>query len=44
MHCICMCDSIRKGMQLHCKNVGPRNASTPAVVLLHGFNGSIFSW
>ena len=32
------------GVQLHCKDVGPRDASTPAVVLLHGFNGSVFSW
>lgn len=30
------------GVRLHYKDVGPRDA--PAVVLLHGFNGSVFSW
>ena len=32
------------GVLLHCKDVGPRAPGTPSVILLHGFNGSVFSW
>lgn len=32
------------GVMLHCKDVGSRSPDAPAVLLLHGFNGSVFSW
>ena len=32
------------GVMLHCKDFGPRNPDAPSVVLLHGFNASVFSW
>ena len=32
------------GVNLHYKDTGPQAPGTPAVLLLHGFNGSVFSW
>ena len=32
------------GVMLHYKERGPTSPETPAVVLLHGFNGSVFNW
>ena len=31
-------------MSLHYKDYGPKTPGTPAVLLLHGFNGSVFNW
>ncbi len=32
------------GVNLHYKDTGPQDPGTPAVLLLHGFNGSVYSW
>lgn len=32
------------GVNLHYKDTGPQNPDAPAVLLLHGFNGSVYSW
>ncbi len=32
------------GVRLHYKERGPASPGTPAVLLLHGLNGSTFSW
>lgn len=32
------------GVNLHYKDLGPRTPGAPAVLLLHGFNGSVFNW
>ena len=32
------------GTNLHYKDYGPKGPGVPAVLLLHGFNGSTFSW
>jgi pimeloyl-ACP methyl ester carboxylesterase len=32
------------GVTLHYKEAGPATPGTPAVLLLHGFNGSVFNW
>ncbi|CAL8466073.1 g5609 [Coccomyxa elongata] len=32
------------GVNLHYKDTGPQAPGAPAVLLLHGFNGSVFSW
>ena len=32
------------GVNLHYKDIGPKTPGVPAVLLLHGFNGSVFSW
>ena len=31
-------------MNLHYKDYGPKVPGAPAVLLLHGFNGSVFNW
>ncbi len=31
-------------VNLHYKDTGPQAPGAPAVLLLHGFNGSVFSW
>ena len=33
-----------EGVNIHFKDYGPKASSAPAVLLLHGFNGSVFSW
>lgn len=32
------------GVMLHYKERGPTQPDAPVVVLLHGFNGSVFNW
>jgi predicted alpha/beta-fold hydrolase len=32
------------GISVHHKDVGPKAPGTPTLLLLHGFNGSVFSW
>ncbi len=32
------------GVTLHYKERGPAHPDAPVVVLLHGFNGSVFNW
>ena len=32
------------GVNLHYKDTGPQSPEAPAVLLLHGFNGSVYSW
>jgi pimeloyl-ACP methyl ester carboxylesterase len=32
------------GVNLHYKDFGPQRPGAPAVLLLHGFNGSVFNW
>ena len=32
------------GVNLHYKDYGPKTPGAPAVLLLHGFNGSVFNW
>ena len=33
-----------EGVNLHYKDYGPKSPGVPVVLLLHGFNGSVFSW
>ena len=33
-----------EGVNLHYKDYGPKAPGVPVVLLLHGFNGSVFSW
>ena len=33
-----------EGVNLHYKDYGPKTSGVPVVLLLHGFNGSVFSW
>lgn len=32
------------GVDVHYKDIGPKTPCTPAILLLHGYNGSVFSW
>lgn len=33
-----------EGVNLHYKDYGPKTPGVPVVLLMHGFNGSVFSW